>query len=366
MNTIQKGIWHGSTVNMPNNNPVISFPDYLNGDSQFILNETATKIEEGKTYYFEFYPQDQFCSLFTGDTEDIEREIRIIDRLSEIQAILDADQYSPRERFVKFLKETAKYVSELDPEGLFDIDADYSDEAPELARLTEMLTEAQKKAEASTHVVLSEHDGFKELKDDRACDLAYFESPNGFHFALDSTYMEQVNDIILTLPTGEVFNSRKHMADGDIYREKGSIPATNEFGRIIDLDVFDPVFLNKYECVECPNEWESYWDCECDDDCPTCGDNYSPVISEEIEPDDERYEEGRASIRREQTFPNKKALLVTATITTRAIVTRHASDDDIFFAARQGIINKANNELGDNITRVELDREMPYDKESDN
>lgn len=29
--------------------------------------------------------------------------------------------------------------------------------------------------------------------------------------------------------------------------------------------------LNEYTCPACGTEWESEWDCACDDDCPSCG-----------------------------------------------------------------------------------------------
>jgi hypothetical protein len=39
-------------------------------------------------------------------------------------------------------------------------------------------------------------------------ELIYIESPLGFHIALDLTYIDQVGDFIITLPTGEVINTK--------------------------------------------------------------------------------------------------------------------------------------------------------------
>jgi len=38
-------------------------------------------------------------------------------------------------------------------------------------------------------------------------ELVYLESPGGFHFALDFTYVDQVGDFFLELPNGEIFNT---------------------------------------------------------------------------------------------------------------------------------------------------------------
>lgn len=41
-------------------------------------------------------------------------------------------------------------------------------------------------------------------------------------------------------------------------------------------------FHNQYECPRCGTEWEDQWSCGCDDECPDCGLDCSPVSSEEI------------------------------------------------------------------------------------
>ena len=42
---------------------------------------------------------------------------------------------------------------------------------------------------------------------------------------------------------------------------------------------------NFYKCPKCGTEWEDEWDCQCDDDCPECGNRHiSPHHSEEIDP----------------------------------------------------------------------------------
>ncbi len=40
-------------------------------------------------------------------------------------------------------------------------------------------------------------------------DLVYLETPLGFHIGLDSTYIEQVGDFELNLPTGEILDTKK-------------------------------------------------------------------------------------------------------------------------------------------------------------
>jgi rubrerythrin len=40
---------------------------------------------------------------------------------------------------------------------------------------------------------------------------------------------------------------------------------------------------NHYKCPRCSHEWHDEWDCECDDDCPACGNRHiSPHESEDI------------------------------------------------------------------------------------
>ncbi len=46
-----------------------------------------------------------------------------------------------------------------------------------------------------------------------------------------------------------------------------------------------PMFLNKYTCTECGNNWEDRWPAICDDDCPKCGARHmEPYDWEEIAP----------------------------------------------------------------------------------
>ncbi|MER9768925.1 hypothetical protein NKJ09_23005 [Mesorhizobium sp. M0189] len=48
-------------------------------------------------------------------------------------------------------------------------------------------------------------------------------------------------------------------------------------------------YLNHYECTDCDVEWSDEWSCQCDDECPNCGHDFSPVESEDLdeEGDDE-------------------------------------------------------------------------------
>jgi predicted nucleic acid-binding Zn-ribbon protein len=40
---------------------------------------------------------------------------------------------------------------------------------------------------------------------------------------------------------------------------------------------------NFYQCPRCGTTWEDEWDCQCDDECPQCGNrSISPYHSEEI------------------------------------------------------------------------------------
>lgn len=38
-------------------------------------------------------------------------------------------------------------------------------------------------------------------------DLIYIETLSGFHIALDATYLDQVGNFIIELPTGEIINT---------------------------------------------------------------------------------------------------------------------------------------------------------------
>lgn len=55
--------------------------------------------------------------------------------------------------------------------------------------------------------------GFKQLSkeewDDKTSDgIAYIETDKGFHIALDATFMDQVDDFEIKLPTGEIINTK--------------------------------------------------------------------------------------------------------------------------------------------------------------
>ena len=42
-------------------------------------------------------------------------------------------------------------------------------------------------------------------------------------------------------------------------------------------------WLNYYECPECEDIWQDEWDCQVDDDCPSCGCKHiSPYESVDI------------------------------------------------------------------------------------
>jgi len=52
---------------------------------------------------------------------------------------------------------------------------------------------------------------FKQLtktEADEKCDFVYIETESGFHIALDFTYIDQVKDFIIKLPTGEVIDTK--------------------------------------------------------------------------------------------------------------------------------------------------------------
>jgi hypothetical protein len=52
---------------------------------------------------------------------------------------------------------------------------------------------------------------FKELTKEEAMermDLIYIESPLGFHFAIDNSFLDQEGDFHLVLPTEEVFYTK--------------------------------------------------------------------------------------------------------------------------------------------------------------
>lgn len=62
----------------------------------------------------------------------------------------------------------------------------------------------------------------------------------------------------------------------------------------------------------------------------------------------------------------KVAMLVTFSFVTRVIVDEDASEEDIVNAAKEGIQEKVNNdELWDNLDKIEEDEECPYSEEDE-
>lgn len=49
-------------------------------------------------------------------------------------------------------------------------------------------------------------------------------------------------------------------------------------------DEYQRWYLNHYYCEDCDLDWTDEWDCQCDNECPNCGADYTPVRSEEIAP----------------------------------------------------------------------------------
>lgn len=43
---------------------------------------------------------------------------------------------------------------------------------------------------------------------DEKMELVYIETESGFHIGLDFTYIDQLGDFTITLPTGEVINTK--------------------------------------------------------------------------------------------------------------------------------------------------------------
>lgn len=46
-------------------------------------------------------------------------------------------------------------------------------------------------------------------------------------------------------------------------------------------------YLNHYRCEECDVSWDDEWSCQCDDECPECGRDFTPVSSDDLSGDDE-------------------------------------------------------------------------------
>lgn len=45
------------------------------------------------------------------------------------------------------------------------------------------------------------------------------------------------------------------------------------------------VWTNLYACPPCGTAWENAWSCQCDDECPDCGDAHAPATSRWIGPE---------------------------------------------------------------------------------
>ena len=41
-------------------------------------------------------------------------------------------------------------------------------------------------------------------------------------------------------------------------------------------------FVNRYYCRECDQSWEDHWSCGCDDECPECGRDFTPIESTDL------------------------------------------------------------------------------------
>lgn len=41
-------------------------------------------------------------------------------------------------------------------------------------------------------------------------------------------------------------------------------------------------YRNHYHCLDCHRPWIDEWSCCCDDECPSCGKDYSPEESDDL------------------------------------------------------------------------------------
>jgi len=46
----------------------------------------------------------------------------------------------------------------------------------------------------------------------------------------------------------------------------------------------EPLFENHYVCEECGELWQDVWYATCDDECPNCGEEMTPLFSYELYP----------------------------------------------------------------------------------
>lgn len=98
-------------------------------------------------------------------------------------------------------------------------------------------------------------------------------------------------DVILPFDRMGELRHRIHLALGVPYRRD------QLFGGLqIDQDTSgEPiVWENQYEC-ECGETWTDEWSCQCDDECPSCGKDISPISSRWIGPEEVGSEELWAS-----------------------------------------------------------------------
>ena len=63
-----------------------------------------------------------------------------------------------------------------------------------------------------------------------------------------------------------------------IFENKDEIDPYGEEKWEDELDKYEPIYpyINYYRCPDCDEEWEMEYDCVCDDNCPTCGEEIEP------------------------------------------------------------------------------------------
>mgnify|MGYP003642342440 FL=1 len=81
------------------------------------------------------------------------------------------------------------------------------------------------------------------------------------------------------------------ISDVNVYKNEPKNLKTiseDEGERCFELEIQDNkemvmTWLNYYECPECNDTWQDEWDCQVDDDCPSCGCRHiSPYESVDI------------------------------------------------------------------------------------
>jgi hypothetical protein len=48
-------------------------------------------------------------------------------------------------------------------------------------------------------------------------------------------------------------------------------------------EVYEAWYENRYKCPQCKVEWRNNWTCKCNDRCPVCNKEITPLESKEIE-----------------------------------------------------------------------------------